>query len=1026
MFTSDTKFSLPDLTVVTASAGSGKTRTLTLRYLQLLLSERISHNDLRNILAMTFTNNAAAEMKQRVIKYLKALALGKGEVPAEVQELVSMQGQDLRDRAEYVLEMILERFSDFQVRTIDSFLISVFQSTALEFGYAQTADITFNPDKPLAEAFAEFAHDADAQAQYSDLLRKLVSLIEQTRFSYLRFLWNPYGNMLRECQRLYRSLRMVTKPLIMEDKSSELTEIAKTIEQQGRALQKVLDESGLTISHNFQNDLNEAKQKNIEALLERTKKNRPFNKPSVKQHAGFQKYGTTIEEELARFYGLLAQYAEVFSQSRFYPYARTMELIEGHVDEISRRDGALLLDEIHWKLKDNLTRSMVPEIYYKLGESVHHFLIDEFQDTSPIQWFNLKPLLEETLSKDGSLFVVGDTKQSIYGFRGADWTIMKRLAQGSEFGSVQPTNLDLRSNYRSLGNIVEFNRQFFCLTIPMSEYAEAAKLSDLSDVDQRVPKDRQNKGFVRVHLVPHDVEARPERAKVMKSIDDCLNRGYKYHEIAILTPENNDVIMISSWLNEHKPSIPFVSHSNLDVRRRKSVGEVIALLKFLDSPVDDLSFATFLLGKVFLGRAGSLAAESLRDEIKNLLFEVHRSERRFSPLYRVFQDKYKQHWTDLFEPLFTSVGYLPLYDLVSEAYKIFQVLALFNEEEAAHVKFLEAVRAYEQEGNNSLKEFLEYAEEKDDTDRWTMSVPAGTNAVNVMTVHKAKGLDYPVVLVFLRDKEPRLRDPQMDEGDEDVRLLSLTEKIGEKSESLQALHDEKLLVQQADALNKLYVALTRAREEMHIVCVMNEERKGPTKYLVEQTIGKPQERELRLGLEEQQTLTQVQYSGTLRNVAVSDKRRIALKETQRGELIHELMARLEFLDTNIDRDLESVWERVDKSRRNSFEQSEILMAVKAFLVEGEVSSFFKKDRKKTVLTEQEFVNKNGELFRCDRIVIEDGTVTVIDFKTGGQENEKEYLTQVKNYMEILREIYPTKKTQGFVAYIDIKKIVSVE
>ncbi|MBI4428110.1 MAG: UvrD-helicase domain-containing protein, partial [Ignavibacteriales bacterium] len=934
----------------------------------------------------------------------------------------SLHGQELRDRAEYVLEMILDRFSDFQVRTIDSFLISVFQSTALEFGYAQSTDILFNPEKPLAEAFAEFAHDADAQAQYGDLLRKLVSLIEQTRFSYLRFLWNPYANMLRETQRLYRQLRMVTKPLVMEDRSGELTTIADDIEQQSHTLQKILDESGLTISRLFQNDLNEAKQRNVEALLERAKKDRPYNKPSVKQQAGVQKYGKTIEEHMIRLYDLLAQYAEVFSQTRFYPYARTMDLIGSHVDEISRRDGALLLDEIHWKLKDNLTRSMVPEIYFKLGESVHHFLIDEFQDTSPIQWFNLKPLLEETLSKDGSLFVVGDTKQSIYGFRGADWTIMKRLAQGNEFGSVQPTQLNLRWNYRSLGNIVEFNRQFFCITIPMSEYAEAAKLSDLSDVDQRVPKERQGKGYVRVHLVPHDVETRPERSKLMESIEDCLRRGYEYRDIAVLTPENNDVIMISSWLNEHKPPIPFVSHSNLDVRRRKSVGEVIALLKFLDSPVDDLSFATFLLGDVFRQRARSLPIENIRQ----FMFDVHRSQHRRIPLYKVFQETYNKVWQELFEPLFTSVGYLPLYDLVSEAYKLFNVLVLFHEEEAAHVKFLEAVRAYEREGNNSLKEFLEYAEEKDESDRWTMTVPKGTNAVEVMTVHKAKGLDFPAVVIFLRDKEPRLRDPVIDERPEDVRLLSLTEKIGEKSESLQALHKEKLLVQQADALNKLYVALTRARDEMHIVCVMNEDRKGPTKYLVEQTVGKPQSKELTLGLERQETLTQIQYSSVPRSVPMTDRRRTALRETQRGELIHEVLARVEFLDTKIDKALASAWERADQSRKSLFEQSEIVKTLKTFLAESGVNAYFQKKAKTAILTEQEFVNKNGDLFRCDRVVIEDGNLTVIDFKTGDDEKEPEYKIQVKNYMEILQEVYSKKNVRGCIAYVDLRRIVSVQ
>jgi ATP-dependent exoDNAse (exonuclease V) beta subunit len=937
-----------------------------------------------------------------------------------------MKGEELRDRAELVLETILERFSDFQVRTIDSFLISVFQSTALEFGYAQTTDTLLNSNQPLSEAFAEFTHDAEAQAQHTEILKNLVLLIEQTRFFQQRFLWNPYSNMLRECQRLYHTLRMLPKPLVMEDRSAELQTIAKKIKDQGRLLQKLLDESGLPLSKNFQKDLHEAKKGNIEILLERAKKERPYTKPSVKQQAVVEKYADQIAAAMERFYALLAQYAEIFSQTRFYPYARTMELLDGHLEQISRRDSALLLDEIQRKLKENLTQSIVPEIYFKLGESIHHFLIDEFQDTSPIQWHNLKPLLEETLSKDGSLFVVGDTKQSIYGFRGADWRIMQRLAGGREFSSVQPTNKHLRWNYRSLGNIVEFNRKFFCLTIPMSEYGEAAKLSDLSDVDQKVPKQNQGRGYVRVSVLPHDTEKRPEKTRILETVEDCLSRGYRYRDIAVLTPDNNDVIMISSWLNEHRPSIPFISYSNLDVRRRKSVGEMLALLRFLDSPVDDLSFASFLLSDVFQLRSQSFAEGSLKDEVKEILFEAHCVPRRPSPLYRVFQGRQEKIWRELFEPLFTSVGYLPLYDLVSEAYKLFRVLTLFREEEAAHVKFLEVVRAFEQEGNNNLKDFLEFSEEQDESDRWTMSIPEGTNAVRVMTVHKSKGLDFPVALVFLRDREPKVRDPLLDEREENVRLLSLTEKIGGKSPALQSLHDEKLMVQQADALNKLYVAFTRAREEMHIVCVTNEERKGPTKLLVEQTIGSPENRPLALGLEEVESLTLIQYSDALKATTMTDRRRTPLRETQRGELIHEILASVDFFDDDLESLLRKAWDNADQYKKAVFKRDEILNTVRRFLLESGIALYFKRDGKITVQTEKEFVNRKGELFRCDRLVFEDASVVVIDFKTGGNEPEEEYKLQVKNYGEILQEVYPKKTIAGKIAYVDLRTLVHVD
>ncbi len=265
---------------------------------------------------------------------------------------------------------------------------------------------------------------------------------------------------------------------------------------------------------------------------------------------------------------------------------------------MKKQRGQIFIDDVTRSLADHLSTDAVPEIYFKIGEMIYHYLIDEFQDTSQIQWNNLFPLVEESLSKGGSLFVVGDTKQSIYGFRDADWKIMKQLTEENPFPSARHEVRSLDTNYRSSEKIVSFTKEVFHTIIPREGFAAEAAASGLSTFEQHVTAENAGKGYVEVQCLRAEDDV-PERRAVRGIVEECLSRGYRYSDIAILTPTNKRVIDVSGWLNEG--GVPIISHSTLDVRRRKSAGEIIALLRFLDSPVDDLSFATFILGGVFSG-----------------------------------------------------------------------------------------------------------------------------------------------------------------------------------------------------------------------------------------------------------------------------------------------------------------------------------------------------------------------------------------------------------------------------------------
>jgi ATP-dependent helicase/nuclease subunit A len=289
------------------------------------------------------------------------------------------------------------------------------------------------------------------------------------------------------------------------------------------------------------------------------------------------------------------------------------------------------------------------------------------------------------------------------------------------------------------------------------------------------------------------------------------------------------VVEISSWLNAAK--IDFLSMSTLDIRKRKVVGELLALLRFLDSPIDDLSFTTFVTGELFRKNVPQIPPS----EIHSFIVEC-RTKKRES-YYRAFRTRYHEVWEQYFGRLFTLVGYMPLYDIVSESFKTFSVFEHCRSEESALVKLLECVKQFENTGNNSLKDFLTFSDEPA-SDSWSVQVPGNVHAVRIMTVHKAKGLGFPVVIVSLQEKRSRANSMVTRETDEGVQVIRVSKGYGERSEMLAKIYADKEDEQTIDELNKIYVALTRARKEMYVVTLYKKSENLPACILPEKTYGK--------------------------------------------------------------------------------------------------------------------------------------------------------------------------------------------
>ncbi len=1015
---SDAELHLPNFTVVSASAGSGKTHTLTLKLLQLLLSQRIPNNRLNNVLAMTFTRNAAAEMRQRVLEYLKKAYHGDRDILRHLLALVSLGEERLRARCGELIDTILQDYSAFQVQTIDSFMARVFRASALEFGFSPTLEIKLNNRPLLDAAFEQFARELSADPSKQLLLEQLTDILVESQNTSARYIWNPFQRLSDEVRKLYNTLSAQTKEMLpFSDDGRQVNAVRQEILGAFNQLHMLVKKSGLEITKNFETVIEIAAAGDVDELIYRKSLyNIPVKKSGITKVKA-EEWSFRFAPMQEHILGLAAEYVVQQARNYYRPYVEAHRLFGSTIEQIMRRNNQVSLTDVNRSLLKYISEEIVPQVYFYLGDAIFHYLIDEFQDTSPVQWEALMPLFGEALSKNGSLFVVGDTKQSIYAFRHADWRIMKNVMTNNVFPSASPEVRELETNYRSFERILDFNKTVFHTIVPSALDGDAPCASGLSEFKQEVEEKNKKKGYVEVVSFEKDEEQEQERAKILEIVHDCHTRGYRYGDITILTPKNEHVVAVSGWLNgEH---IPFISHSSLDIRGRAITDDIIALLRFLDSPIDDLAFATVLLSGTF---HRALAADNVKlaqEELHSFLLQARRTEHP-APLYALFRLRYVDIWKQYFDELFRVVGYLPMYDLLSEIYKQFRLFEIAPEEEGALAKLLDVMNNFEEIGQNNLKDFLAFADDEADDADWNIAVPHGADAVSVMTIHKAKGLDNRVVIVLLVDSKLRSDNLFVEENADGVRLVHITQKNAAFDDTLQEIYNQHRIERAIDDLNKLYVAFTRAKEEMYVIGVKNEYSDEPSKFLptsgYEPSV-KPEVEKQKQSIEPAVPL----YHSSVR-VPVSNisSEKLALYERRRGDAIHDVLSQVEFADADVEMLISSSIKNVTGSWMQPADEERIKSSILEFLHSPEIAPFFVHIEGRKIMNEQEFVNPEGRLFRMDRIIVDKDTVTVLDFKTG--DDKEGYTDQVQGYINILQNFYPGRTVRGVLAFMDRKKL----
>lgn len=1089
--------------IVKASAGSGKTFNLARKYITLLFRKKDRYA-YRHILAVTFTNKATDEMKTRIMKELFVLAtepLNSGYIRYFIPEYdadgrpVGVEGEDLitelpgkpgreitpESLAESAMDMlcnILHDYSAFGVSTIDRFFQQTLKAFSREIGQ-----------------FASYKVELDKDSLVAESVDRVLDSITEKDSSLLEWLTDSVMDQIE--QKGKYSLEASLVPMARRLKSDEYRALAeRTGIDESRIyskenLSKIRAACNKTV-RDFENDAKTAADRVLDLLREAGVRPEQFFRNFMTALYGYSapKRGKPLETPSDTFMSRAADPEKWFSKSsakdclglvhplicgpleefcslfgtRFRAYRTALVLKDqlyslGVAADLYREFNALMkeknvlsIDDSNTILKDIIDGSDAPFVYEKTGVRYENFLLDEFQDTSRIQWDNFRPLLMNSESQGYENLIVGDVKQSIYRWRGSDWNLLDSEVK-EEFVRTDERTLDV--NYRSFRNIVAFNNGFFpvAATFLDRQFGESSGRSIsaiYSDVRQKMPSSPRGDGEVRMMFC----DAALEQAKVLETINELRAKGVDYGEMAVLVRNNASGIGIASYLIEN--GVPVITDEALKVKSSLTVRRLQSLLSYADNPADTVN--------------GYMAS--------SLDIEIPSGSRSL---------------VDLCESLLRS-----LRDVDRE---------LFEKESLYIQSFMDEVQEYVSSEGNSLHDFLaHWADAKP-----SVSSPDAGNSLRIMTIHKSKGLDFKYVIfpyietVNLYKPGSRWCRPELagtslegaSEGLYDVMLSSKSRMTFFEDD-----YTQEMKMQYVDNINTVYVAFTRAVKGMYLIaeCPSETFRENmPDKvtgfsqllYLFAENVSGTHEAAAEYldvpgfgspdadGLPAFPSFTSsVAEDGTLvystvgilpEDVAAGDRKKESVmtmksgypswplnpdggadgeparprlvfsrdssdffaddgrtgtraSDRLRGIVLHEILSRVECPDDLPD----AVKASVLSGDMDDAEAEEA-----ASMLEERVSAaagrgwFPSEDDGAIVRREADIIDDDGSIFRPDRVIEHpDGKVTIVDYKFGKRDDasDRRYLRQVAGYASIYRKM-GYRDVEAAVWYVPDDEIV---
>jgi ATP-dependent exoDNAse (exonuclease V) beta subunit len=740
-------------------------------------------------------------------------------------------------------------------------------------------------------------------------------------------------------------------------------------------------------------------------------------------------------------HNLIHHLVELDAVVTYNPYIKLFHKMLELFQHISKQEDILFLEELNQKARLLFSDGVsIAEVYYRMATRFSHYLIDEFQDTSVLQWRNIEAMVEEGLSCGGSLFYVGDKKQAIYRFRGGEAELFDEIKQKFE-SRYQTIPYALRKNWRSQRIIVEFNNKVFSPT-NLKEAFHRMKIHEHigSSTDaithifkvfegcEQEYKQQNSEGYVKVERI--EANNKEERnglvkAKLLPLIDElCNTQGFSYKDIAILCRDNEEVELITSWLLETQ--MPVESEKTLNIKENHLIKEIISFLHFLYSPIDELNFSSFILGEIF-----SAATGISHNEITGFIFNLNskRDKETDFTLYRSFRNNYPKIWQTYFEEFFKSVGFVSTYELLVSVYECFAIMERFPQSQAFFMKFLELVKIKE-EDYIDLGEFLEYLDDAPQEDLYVTVVE--TDSTHVLTIHKSKGLEFGVVILpFLYieitpetgGKNTNSYIPDTKCGP--LRLLRITQEHMKYSKNLAEIYQAAYLKAFIDELNNIYVALTRPKFELYIFIPRKiGQRTNSVCYLIPEGISELGKRQSYSKEAKEhrplERLTPSKYEDWLKFVKdeFGDPRNLQNRENILfGNIAH---AALSYIKNLSGQNKNIVIDLAIDNIRTIYPFVKDFTTVKekvAQLIEKEKISPFFYISEGTVYIEKEVVSSSGSTKRIDRLIVKEKEVWIVDYKSS-KEAREEHLQQLADYIGIIQEIYPKRVVDGFIVYLD--------
>lgn len=1092
---------MKNLHIYRASAGSGKTHALTREYLKLAFAHQ---HRFRNILAVTFTNKAAGEMKDRIVSELIALS-EKGEksphFAAILETFPEKSPAQIAQEAQTILENVLHNYSFFSVSTIDSFVQKVIRSFAYEIGMQSGYRVELDYKRVIAEltellyrkidsdsrllnwliSFARYKVDEGKNWDFRQQIDQLANQIFKEEFYFFE--------KELDKENLPEHLKLVNKRM-REDlhgfrgQMRQISEKARRIVEQNAIDYTALGRNFRTIANYLLNKISApGKTSDYElgaTLIEALEDFSAWHAKSAKKE---------IVEQIRVVYPALReclQQASELLENKYEDYLNALHTIKtfhafGILSDIYQllpayRDdnNLLLISDATLLLKEIVAANDTPFIYEKVGNMYQHILIDEFQDTSGFQWENFKPLIFNSLADGYFNLVVGDIKQSIYRWRGGDWKLLLSQVE-KDIGKPHIQEVPLETNWRSRKNIVDFNNAIFRLVPEILQQEYNSEIGGISqklqeellregfhqvlteaytDTYQFLPPNKNTQGGV-VNLKFFEVKsARDKKRKWREALDDflpqsienLLERGYKPGEITILVRKNREgqeiVETLLAYMNQTSNATRYgiLSAESLFVANSVAVRLLINAMRVLHDQHDSLSFSA-------------------------LLYEISALKRENKDLHSTFVQHFSPAESDFLPPEFSEnlhlLKRLSLFELCERLVQMFDL-----NQAPSHLIYLktfqDAILSYTRQKSSDLSGFLDWWDEKGG--ELSVQLSETSEALRIMTIHKAKGLAFRAVIVpycdWQIDHNPLLETilwcrPQ----NEPYKLFPAlpVDYTGELAKTMYSrdYFDEKLYAFM-DALNMLYVAFTRPKDELLIMAPGGESEKiTQVSDLLYQAVKKSQTplqengknyvalseffsaSELLLELEGEVPLKKTEQDSsqhfTMQDYPTNNWReKIAINyhsddffkasiqyiqdKVNYGKLMHRVMARIE---TPADIE-EQLLQMYFEGQITALQRGELKEKVEEIMQRPSVKEWF--SEKWQVISEKGMVTAQGELRIPDRILIDNKQVLVIDFKFG--EARPAHRAQVREYMRLIGEM-EKRPVRGFLYYAEHDKVEEV-